>query len=177
MSNVREVFPILSDVNDAGVSARAIQEGDAPSTKNGMLGFSFKDSAGNVVLPQLTSAGEIKVAADSGGTQLSNYNFNVGSLTPVTVASITLVASTDYRNIVASASCFRETIIEIVHSNNAVETVLSTFLLGPGQYSFNLPMDNSLFTAGATGAQLLLLKGTNLQKISNIYGRVSVEQL
>lgn len=177
MADIREVFPVLVDAADAGVSLRAIQEGDAPSTKNGILGFAFKDSSGNVVMPQLNSAGELKVNSNASGTKRNNFASNTGSLSDVTIATLTLTASALYREISLNVSCMRDSLFQVIKSDNAVETILDAVLVGPGQFSVAMDLSGIEFTAGATGAQLLFIRAKNLQNSSTMRARISAEEI
>lgn len=65
MADLRESFPTLQDATtDEGKSLIARQEGDAAAAQNGAIGFAFKDSSGNVILPALDAAGNVPVIVD-----------------------------------------------------------------------------------------------------------------
>lgn len=176
MADLKECFPSLSDsVTGEGECLTARQEGEAASGSEGSIGFSFKDSSGNVVLPQLTAAGKLPVDTEglAGTCKSANGEVAAGSATAVDVATITLTASKDYHKVEALGSCFRESIFQIVHNDNAVESVVAEFLVGPGQYSFQVSMDCLDIVAGATGTQELKLKAYNLDKLSSLRGSIS----
>ena len=64
MADIRESFATLEDAStSAGKALSARVEGDAAAAQNGAIGFSFKDSTGNVILPALTAAGDLTVLA------------------------------------------------------------------------------------------------------------------
>ena len=58
-------------IGDGSEFFQVAEEGDAP--KKGIQALSFKDSAGNLVLPQLNAAGEVKVAASIGAPGSEAY--------------------------------------------------------------------------------------------------------
>lgn len=65
MADLRESFATLEDSStQEGKALAARQEGDAAAAQNGSIGFSFKDSSGNVVLPALDAAGNVPVVVD-----------------------------------------------------------------------------------------------------------------
>lgn len=178
MSDVREVFPILELANGTGQTASARTDGDAAAAQYGIIGFSFKDSSGNVVLPQLSPNGELPTINGVPTICKSQYGeLLAGSLTIVDLATITLTASTDYKKIEATGSCFRDTLFEIVQVDDATETQVDAFLIGAGQYSFKLMLECSAFASGATGTQELILRATNINKASALRGRISVEEV
>jgi hypothetical protein len=65
MADLRESFPTLEDGSTGeGKVLVARQEGDAAASQNGAIGFAFKDASGNVILPALDAAGNVKVLVD-----------------------------------------------------------------------------------------------------------------
>lgn len=65
MADLRESFATLEDSGtQEGKALAARQEGDAAAAQNGSIGFSFKDSTGNVILPSLDAAGNVPVLVD-----------------------------------------------------------------------------------------------------------------
>jgi hypothetical protein len=163
----RESFPTLEDASGEGSALSQMQQGDSPVLKNGAIGFAFRDSAGNVVLPQLLPTGAVPVDQGAPGTPIMDRDENAGSLTPVDVASLTLTASETYCDVAAIVSCFQETLFELVQVNNATTTVLADILVGPGQYTFKLDYEDCV-AAGATGTQVLKIRGTNFKKTSTM---------
>lgn len=177
MANIREVFPVLEDSNNEGVALRAMQEGDTPASKNGLIGFSFKDASGNVVLPTLNGDGTIAVSSGAPGTALLNRGSNTGSLSAVTVASLTLTASTGYAEMQYSVSCRRSCLFQVIWTNDATDNILCEVLVDAGQYSFKADLGDYTFTAGATGTQTLKIVGLNLEKASNMYATIQATEL
>ena len=116
MADVREVFPILEDSSNVGAVLSKSQAGDVASGKVGLTAFGFRDSSGNLILPQLTASGKIAVDAGTAasGTCKSAYGTNAGSLTNVTLATITLTASKVVSDIEAQLSCSRAALAEVV---------------------------------------------------------------
>ena len=66
MADVNEIFYILADSSTgAGEAAISRIEGEAAAGIAGLIGFAFKDSSGNVVLPQLDSQGRLPVTEEA----------------------------------------------------------------------------------------------------------------
>jgi hypothetical protein len=179
MAELRESFPSTENVSTgAGVPLGARIEGEASSAIQGAIGFAFKDSSGNVILPQLNSSGQIPVTMDSATTTPKhNRGTNAGSASYVTVATITLTASKVIEDICVLTSCFRDSVFQLIQSDNAVETVLADFRCGPGQFTHHANLCTVELTAGATGAQLLLVKAKNVNALSELTATVSCREL
>jgi hypothetical protein len=181
MADVRAPFAILEDGNNVGQVVRQIQVGDSPAAKNGLLGFAFRDSAGNVVLPQLTAEGQLPVSLDTAGVILRERGTvsDLATNTPETVtgASLTLVASATYVEISFQVSCRRACLFQIVQLDDAAETILYDALVDAGQYTFKGGLDVDEIIAGATGTQSLFVRATTLDKASNVYASISAKQV
>jgi hypothetical protein len=179
MAHEREYFPTLADSNDVGVALSKSQAGDDAAGKIGSTAFTFKDSSGNLVLPTLTSEGKIPVdfagagVSKSACADASGDGFIAGSLTEQTICEITLTANKTYGKITVSATCFRESIYRLVQLDNTTETTIATIIVGPGQYSAIKNLGETEIVAGSTGTQKLILKGYNLQKVSDMGGEIS----
>lgn len=176
MADVREVFPILEDASNVGSVPAKSQAGDSATGKVGMTVFGFRDSSGNLVLPQLNASGQVPVSLAASGTCLDATGNNAGSLTEVTVATITLTASEEYTAIEAHVACTRAAKFSLVHHDNGADTVLAVILTGPGQFSVQFNLDCLEFTAGATGTQELRVRGLNLDKAATMYATVACMQ-
>lgn len=179
MADLRESFPILEDdATGAGQAPTARIEGEVAAGKEGLIGFSFKDSSGNVVLPQLTADGKLPVDTEATNANCLNDAGEdaAGSASLVEIASITLVASKDVFNIGFMGSCLREALFQIVQVNDATETVLGEFIVGPGMYTHSDQLHCLEFSAGATGTQALKLKAKNFDKLSSLRGTITCEQ-
>lgn len=180
MVDEAELFNILDD-GGAGAAPKKMQEGDSPTAANGMLVFGFKDSSGNVVLPELDASGRVPVTPDAPGTcYYANGELAAGSLTlaDITNATTALVLEKSYSKIGAFGSCLQASLFQIVHVDNdtvtPVETVLGEFIVGPGAYSFQAFLECFILsTVGNTGIQTLKLKGQNFRKLSSLRGSVS----
>lgn len=176
MSDIREVFPVLVDeTTDEGLALTASLAGDAAASKVGLVGFSFKSHSGQLVLPTLTPEGKVPVDLQGAGVALSaSSNGQIaGSLTNVVVAEITLSQNKTYGRISATGSCFREAIFEVVHQNDTVNTIIGSFLIGPGQFTFTWNGGETELQSGSTGTQKLILRAKNLQKASDFRGNIS----
>ncbi len=177
MADVRESFPSLEDTTTlAGRVLGARVEGDPSAAITGSIGFAFKDVTGDVVLPQLNASGQLPVTTEEPGNSKSARGTNAGSVTPVTVASITLAASKTYDSLDFIVSSFRDTIFEIVQSDDGVETILADALVGAGFYTANGALKELEFTSGATGVQLLIVRGTILNVAATMRAAISVRE-
>lgn len=174
----RQVFAVIDNQNGIGELLSRARVGDTPGTKNGIIGFSFRDSAGTLVLPMLTAEGKIMVTSDdvAGLDKQARGSLDAGSLTLATItgAIITLTANKKYSRISCVVSCRQDAYFQLQWNNNGATTVLADMVLGSGMYTFNLP-DNILgqITAGATGTQQLLLQGMNFETLATLAGSLS----
>lgn len=181
MADNRPVFPILADVSGFGVDVSQMQQGFDPTGKNGLIGFAFKDSSGNVVLPQLLADGRIAVSTQSPGTKkTSRGELDPGSVTLVTVtgAIVTLVNSKTYADLNLLCSCRRASLFQVIWNDNGVETVLADAIVDAGQYTVSIALNDVIFTAGAVGTQQLIVKAMNFDnKLSNLRATVDIIEL
>lgn len=177
MANLAEHFNTLIDsVTGAGEALISRIEGEAAAGQAGSIGFSFKDSSGNVVLPQLNPDGTIAVSFDA-GTCLNATGQNAsGSLSDVDIATITLATSTNYSKIEALVSATVLSEFTVVWNDNASETVLGRMIVGPGQYTVDFNMECLDFTSGAAGTQELILRGRNESQLSCLNGTIAARQ-
>lgn len=177
MADLRELFPILEDASTgAGLAPISRVEGDASASQRGLIGFSFKDASGNVVLPELDAQGRMQMVLDS-GTPLKGRGLVGGSATDVEVCSITLTANEVYDNIVVHGSCFRDAAFQVVHEDNGVDSVIGDFLCGPGQYSFEWQPLKIEVAAGGTGTQKLKVLAKNLNALSDLRADITCNEL
>lgn len=184
MANEKALFRTLNDGTEAGAGlAQAIDATTAASGKLGSIGFAFKDSSGNVVLPQLTAAGKIMVDTElvNGTAKKSWVANNAGSLTFVDLATISGVTTGKvYNSIFAQCLCQNEGEFELVYIDDAggtpVETVVATFMTGPGQYSDDIDPRTELeiSTVGGTGTQVIKIRGKNLHKVSRLVAFMAI---
>jgi hypothetical protein len=177
MAFEREVFPTLENASGQGAALSQAQAGDVAAGKKGAVGFGFRDSSGNLVLPQLTADGKLPVSQDAAGTCLKAFGKNAtGSLTEVALATITLTASAAYTKIASTVSCTRTAVYRLVHNNDGAEVELAVQVVGAGQFSHDFQQDCLEFTAGATGTQELKIYGINLDKASQLSATISCLQ-
>lgn len=179
MAHLRETFPILEDsATGAGEVLHKVVEGSAPGAKNSLIGFSFKDSAGNVVLPQLTSEGKIAVDFEGAGVSVSASSEGEigGALTETVVCEVALVASKTYGKLHGNVACFKEAIFYLYQVDDVTETIIGHALVGPGQYTFKIDLGQKEIVAGATGTQQLSLRAKNLIKLSDFMGDIAALQ-
>lgn len=177
MSHLRESFPTLeSQVDNSGVALAARTEGQTPTAMQGAIGFSFKDSAGNVVLPQLNSLGQLPVTSEVNGNGKKARGTVNGNAAMTTVATLTLTASKRYENLDFLVSSFRDTHFQVVHNDNGTPTILADALTGPGSPSFHARLQELEFVAGASGTQQLLIQGQNINALSDMIAAFSIKE-
>jgi hypothetical protein len=177
MADTNELFNTLEDGSGNGVAIRQKAEGDAPSTDNGLMGFSFKDSSGNLVLPQLNASGQLPVTPGAAGTPISGSAVAtpVSLNTDTDVVVIALTASETYECSMAMGSSFQPVEWNLVHNDNGTPNELARFVTGPGSFAHNVDFKNIAFTAGAAGTQELKLIGSQKRGgLSDMHGTVSV---
>ena len=157
MAEQAELFRILDNGSGAGEAPRSKSEGDAPSTDKGIIGFAFKDSTGNVVLPQLDSDGKLPVSSAAPGTTIRDS----GTATPAAVVTdtdditITLTANESYKLCSFGVSSAQPSVWRIEHNNNGTPDELARVFTGPGDFNYSDAPQGCEFTAGATGTQEL----------------------
>lgn len=176
MAHIRESFPVLEDaVTKVGEALHKSQNGDASAGKVGLTAWVFKDSAGNLVHPQLTPEGKLPVDFQGAGVPKSGTSDGEvpGALTLTDIAEVSLAVNKTHGRIKAQGSCFKEAIFYLIQVNDAVETILGSFIVGPGQYSFELGLGETEVVTGASGTQKLVLKAKNLTKESDFLGCLS----
>lgn len=183
MADVRELFPILNDGALVGTSPdKAVDATTAAAALKGLVGFSFKNSAGNVVLPQLTADGKIMVDTESTAGECKSGHGEVSagslSLVDITGASYDFTTAQKTNNIGVTVACLRTSLFQIVYVDDAggtpVETVIDEMLVGPGQFTIRAELGCLIVdgTAG-TGTQRIKIKGQNLDKESSLRATVT----
>jgi len=183
MADIRTCFPILADsVTGAGECAISRVEGEAAAAQEGIIAFSFKDSSGNVILPQLTSGGAIPVDTEGVNfTCLSGYGENAAPVvdTPADLVTITLTDATVYQNVFALVSNSRWTIYRIYWVDDVggadTETNLGYIQVGPGQFTVCCEMPCREFTSGTTAE--LRISGEAKNLASTIRASLSVREI
>ena len=187
MADVNEVFNILADsTTGAGEAAISRIEGEASAAIAGLIGFSFKDSSGNVVLPQLDAQGRLPVTeeAAAGDCFHNRGELAAGSATiaKVTGAEIAATAGKTYHNISATGCCLRTSLFEVVHIDDEgvgdTEVILTEFIVGPGQFSFQEDLNClEVDTTGGTGVIVITLRAKNFtgtpSALSSLRGTIS----
>jgi len=185
MADLTPLFRILKvDGTEAGEAPTSRIEGDVAAGKVGLIAFSYKDSAGNVVLPQLTAAGAIVVdTSGAAGACISGQAQAIAGSTVSFQDVITLVLALtkNYSGLEFSTSCFRNTLWEIVRIDDVggtpVEVKVWTGITGPGQFTVCCNLDCGNFdTIGNTGVQNLVLRGKNLNNESDLHGYLAIKE-
>lgn len=183
MADNKEAFATLEDGSGNGVALREVQAGDSSAAKNGLIGFSFKDASGNVILPSLDSNGAVPVSFMDKTKKYAKGELAAGSLTSVLVtgAVLTLTVGKKYTNLCLSVSCRSDSLFQLVHIDDSAGTPVSTVkaecIVGAGQYSFNMKLDDFLLdTTGGTGVVLLEVQAKNFEKLNDLRCAFSVQE-
>jgi len=184
MADLLERFRILADSSGNGQSPdEAVNATTDPTGKRGLIGFSFKDADGKVVLPQLTSDGKVPVSMAGVGTvYYDNGEVAAGSSSLVEIASLTLSLNKLYVDICAQGCALHSSLFQVVYVNNAegtpVETIVAEFIVGAGQFSYeyNCKM-YELDTSSGTGVQKLVLKAKNFAAQTSLRGNIACREI
>jgi hypothetical protein len=170
--NKKGLFGILDDGAGAG---KGITLANPDTTLGSAIAATvaspaFINSSGVLVFPQLDAEGRIRVTFDGAGECHDAYDKLIGSTSYQDVAEFTGALSKLYDRIGFSVSSATECDWELVYIDDAaamtpVETVLSHFMTGPGQYSYGI---DSLAcvevdTSAGTGVQKIVLRGKLLE--------------
>jgi len=205
MADVRESFTTLEGASQEGLALRAVQQGDAVAAKNGSLAFSHQDTSGNAkaapikvegnakgdaipTLPaidpsnnlqylKVNAAGQLSVTSEAVGNALHAHAKIAGNASLTDIATITLTADKRYENFDFLVACFRDAIFQVVQIDDATETILAEVLCGPGQFSFHGKLEELEILAGSTGTQEVVIRGQNVNALSDLRATISVKEL
>ena len=124
------------------------------------------------------SGSKVPVTFDAGVEKNAHAVVEGVADTATEVCKITLTADKVYEKLEAVVSCNRNCRFEFIQKDDAAETQKLSLLVGPGQYTITLKMESFKLTAGSTGTQELILKGTQLQgPASDMHGTISIIEL
>jgi len=185
MADEREVFTIVEDdTTAAGVKLPARIEGQASAAKNGLIGFSFKDSSGNVILPALNAAGQLPVTVEASMICINDSGTILGVLNTATdVVTLALALTKTYRALELTASATFLTLWTVVRIDDVggtpAETEIWRGLTGPGQFALPIKLHCAEFnTIGGTGTQNLVLRGTQrIGAATDLHGYLGINEL
>ena len=158
--------------------------GDA--TGEGLPAFVYLDSNGDLTRPTLSPSGALPVDLGGGGTCVEGSGTLVEqgdqALHDVTGASIAITASAVFEKIEVQVSSASPALFQLVQLDNVTDTIISTFIVGPGQYTYLMAGRNcKTVTAGATGTQSLRIRAKHLEpgvgNQSDFYAELSGKQL
>ena len=180
------LFKILMDAaNEAFALSKVVLGTVIDGTINGLAAFGFRDSDGNATMPQLDSLGNIPVTFDIGTTlRNSDKLLEAGQTKNVEaeVVSVVLTADKIYSKPIAQVSNFRASLFRLVHIDDSggtpVETEIGYSLVDAGNNNgtMNLVIDE-FNTTGGTGVILLSVLHTPLDKVSDAYASVAVNEI
>lgn len=184
--DIRESFPTLEDASGVGTPLDKSQEGDAAAGKVGSTSFVYKDSDGNLVLPQLDSQGRLPVNTGFAGTRLRAPATSVAGYLlggPVysfsTVLSLDAASGTNYVDIKGRVNCRRSALFQLLYQDAGSTVILDEVILDSGEYSaeiglglgdqFNVP------SSGVTPA--FIIQAGNFEKASDLHASLCCVQL
>lgn len=180
----RELFSILDDGTGAGDAPDGRIEGEAAAAQEGLIGFSFKDSSGNVILPALNAAGQLPVSLEASEICIDGSSTALGILnTAVDVVTLTLSLTKVYRALELTASASFLTLWTVVAIDDVggtpVETEKWRGMTGPGQFALPVKLHCAEFdTTGGTGVQNLVLRGTQrVGAATDLHGYLGINEL
>jgi len=172
------ILPQLDSAGNIKVVVDHASAQGSTSAVDGSIGFAYKDSSGNLVLPSLDTAGNIKVTfVDRTCLKSPAGELAAGSasIVAVTGASITLAVSTVYDNIGFIFSSRRDSLFQLIQTDDATVTVLAEFIVGAGQYTVVGELHCFKITTGATGTQTLSVKAKNFEALSSLRATITAQ--
>jgi hypothetical protein len=204
MADIRPSIATLEDGSEVGTPLRSIQEGDSVASKNGSLGFAFKDNSnnaiagpvkvegnaignavpglvakdgsGNLAYLKVNASGQVLTTSAATGNGKNARGTASGSSSFVTVASLTLANSKTYDQLDFNIACFRDAHFQVILSDNAVETILADAYTSGAMVSFHGALKEAEIVSGGTGTQLLLVKAKNMNALSDFKASLSVNE-
>ena len=193
MSQERELYAnLIDETTESSAALSKIVEGSdvdnidgSSGAAKGSLAFSFKDSSGNAVLPQLNEEGAQVVTFDAGTTKRTRGKVDSGSQTKDArsqIAEIILTLEKNYTGLSCSGTATRLTLFEIVQIDDfggtPTETILGDFICSSGQYNYKFELKQDIFsTVGNTGVQKVVVYGTPLDKVSDFFAAMSINEI
>lgn len=196
MSDAREVMPVLEDSDTLeGHTLNRVSEGESPihdeggpneRNKDGLIAFGFKDSDGNLALPQLNTEGAQKVTFDAGTPHHDRDEelaANLSKDTRAEVAAIPLVAGEIYNKVAGRGSCTRLCLFQLAYvidkglGGETIE-VLDDGIVGAGNFTVPLDVIKELTPqAGPTTHHLVIYVTPLEEKTSIVRASVNCNQL
>lgn len=137
MADLRESFATLQDATtEEGKALIARIEGEAAAAQNGSIGFAFKDSSGNVILPALDAAGNVTTAIDfvtgegdapvDGLVALAYKDSSGNLILPQLDASGNIKVVIDHKDLEGDAAAAKEGLVAFAFKDSTGDLVLPT---------------------------------------------------
>lgn len=180
MADLRTSFTVLEDsTTQAGVPLHKVVETDLAAGKNAIPALVAKNAAGELKYIKVNAQGELVVSLESGDyALLSDSGTHAGNAAYQDLVVIDLIASKTYRDLEVLVSCFRDAVFQVVHKDNATETVLVNGVrCGAGSLNEMAKFIALEFVAGATGTQSLVVRGKNLNALSTMDATASIKEI
>lgn len=173
---VGAAIPVLAGRDESNNLTEINMRSEGDAVGRSVAVVPFKDDSGNYAFGRVDALGNLRIvtpdAAVGNGKQARGTASGNASLT--TVATITLTTDKIYSDLEFIVSCFRDSIFQIILSDDGVETILAEALCGPGQLTVQGSLKAMEVTAGASGVQLLLVKAKNLSTLSDFRASICV---
>jgi hypothetical protein len=177
---LRPSWAILENPStEAGVPWHHSIEGDAASARNAAAALIAKDTAGNLQYPKVNLDRELIVSSQANDyATLGDDGSHAGSLSYQTLAEIALQTDYVYEDLQFVVSCFRDTKFQVIQSDNTVESVLfSGIRTDAGNTSNSVNISNFALTTGSTGVQKIIIKGKNLNALSEMNATMYIKEV
>ena len=181
--SLKSLFNILKDqAGDESSPLGSFTEGvnyAGATHKEGLVGFSFKDSTGAVVLPSLNDEGAIVVSEDA-GTKLDDFGEHAGDKAAFQdLATLVLTLENNYSKICGTISSSRQTEWELVAIDDVgvtdIETLVAKFVTHDEPFHFECVPN--VTTVGGTAVQNLVLRAQNQDAVTPMYGTLCANEL
>lgn len=181
MSSLPSFPPLANPTGSAGAYWHLTAEGDAISSRNKGMVVVAKDISGDAQVPLVNAANHLIVDNETEDVvDLQDEGDNSGSASFVTLATIVTQTTTVYKNLDWVVACFREATMEIVAIDDVggspVETILATIKVGSGSFTDSNGI-RFRHTSGSTGTQNLIIRGINLNALSQMEASLSIEEV
>lgn len=163
MAETREVFTPLENAAGSGIPYIGKAPGAAQSTEIQAPVLPCVDESGNLQNIPLNSDGEVAVG-EKGTPDHDSASATIATLnTEQTIATIT-VAVDDIVNLTHVAGSASQPMLWIAYGvDDGADDELYRFLTGPGAFNYDAHPKSVQFVAGATGAQTIELRATQLR--------------
>lgn len=181
MADIRASVAVLEDsATQAGLPLHKALAGETSVAKNAHGAFVATDAADAFRYMKVNANRELVVSTES--ADLANLSETAAAVAGSTAAfvdvvTIPLVNSAVYRNFSALLHNTRDFVGRITLDDDGTPTVIANGLDSVNGNGFASALEKLEVTAGATGAQNLILQGKNLNTVSDFRGTLAFEEV